>query len=86
MQWLFEILKKWTNDERKALLRFMTSRDRLPEDRFKSFKVFLEHDEGKLPYASTCDSRLVIGITKSKEELEEKLKFAMRECEGFHKG
>jgi hypothetical protein len=68
------------------VLRFMTSRDRLPEDRFKSFKLFLEHDENKLPSASTCDSRIVIGIAKSREELEAKLRYSMRECEGFHKG
>lgn len=86
VRWFFEILRAFSPEEQRGVIRFMTSRERLPEDGFKSFKILLDSGESKLPYASTCDSRIMIGPAKSREELETKLRYAMGECEGFHRG
>ena len=37
-----------------------------------------------LPEASTCGSKISLGIYKSKEILQAKLNQAMQETEGFH--
>lgn len=84
IQFFWETLREFTNDERKAFLQFVWARNRLPmkEHDFEApFKI--QKDSGKkggeqaLPSASTCFFSLTLPEYSTKEQLKQKLLFAI---------
>ncbi|VEU40597.1 unnamed protein product [Pseudo-nitzschia multistriata] len=83
IQSFWEILRELTNEERKRFLQFVWARNRLPlkESDFDApFKI--QKDNGNdgdqaLPSASTCFFSLSLPAYRSKEQLREKLLFAI---------
>mmetsp|Transcript_36487 Transcript_36487/g.88057 ORF Transcript_36487/g.88057 Transcript_36487/m.88057 type:complete len:5319 (+) Transcript_36487:189-16145(+) len=91
IQFFWEALREFTNEERKKFLQFVWARNRLPikESDFDApFKI--QKDTGgseesqedqpgpvSLPSASTCFFALTLPAYKTKEELKEKLLFAI---------
>jgi len=83
IEYFWEVLRGFTNEERKRFLQFVWARNRLPlkESDFDApFKI--QKDNGNngdqaLPSASTCFFSLSLPEYKSKELLKEKLLFAI---------
>lgn len=93
LSWFWETLREFTNEERKSFLQFVWARNRLPlkETDFDApFKIqkdtcskvaSTDEEDAKspiaLPSASTCFFALSLPEYKSKEELKNKLLFAI---------
>jgi len=83
IEYFWEVLREFTNEERKRFLQFVWARNRLPlkESDFDApFKI--QKDNGSdgdqaLPSASTCFFSLSLPEYKCKEHLKEKLLFAI---------
>lgn len=83
IEYFWEILREFTNEDRKRFLQFVWARNRLPlkESDFDApFKI--QKDNGNdgdqaLPSASTCFFSLSLPEYKCKEHLKEKLLFAI---------
>eukprot|EP00934_Nitzschia_sp_Nitz4_P003374 Nitzschia sp. Nitz4//scaffold7_size249615//139053//145349//NITZ4_001183-RA/size249615-processed-gene-0.357-mRNA-1//-1//CDS//3329558460//3364//frame0 len=84
IQFFWETLREFTHEERKSFLQFVWARNRLPtkESEFDApFKIMKEsakaNGEVALPSASTCFFTLLLPPYSSKEQLKEKLLFAI---------
>jgi hypothetical protein len=83
IQFFWETLREFTNDERKSFLRFVWARNRLPskESDFDApFKIQKDNNSSNdqaLPSASTCFFSLALPPYKTKEQLKDKLLFAI---------
>mmetsp|Transcript_5311 Transcript_5311/g.13366 ORF Transcript_5311/g.13366 Transcript_5311/m.13366 type:complete len:125 (+) Transcript_5311:9561-9935(+) len=83
IEFFWETLRDFTNEDRKRFLQFVWARNRLPlkESDFDApFKI--QKDNGKdgdqaLPTASTCFFSLSLPEYKCKNDLKEKLLFAI---------
>jgi len=83
IEFFWEILREFTNEERKRFLQFVWARNRLPlkESEFDApFKI--QKDNGNdgdqaLPSASTCFFSLSLPEYKCKKHMKEKLLFAI---------
>jgi hypothetical protein len=83
IEYFWEVLREFTNEDRKRFLQFVWARNRLPlkESDFDApFKI--QKDNGSdgdeaLPSASTCFFSLSIPEYKCKQDLKEKLLFAI---------
>ncbi|KAL1519620.1 hypothetical protein AB1Y20_023132 [Prymnesium parvum] len=82
--WLFEVLERWSSDERATVLSFVCGSGRLPAAGFAGlrpqFNVEINHSEATehLPSAHTCFNQLCIPAYTSMEQLKEKLASAIR--------
>lgn len=84
VEYFWETLREFTNDERKKFLQFVWARNRLPmkesdfEAPFKIQRDSSEQNKDKaLPSASTCFFSLSLPQYSNKEILKEKLLFAI---------
>ncbi|KAL3944031.1 MAG: hypothetical protein SGBAC_001899 [Bacillariaceae sp.] len=84
VEYFWETLREFTNDERKKFLQFVWARNRLPmkESDFEApFKIQRDSSEQKkdkaLPSASTCFFSLSLPQYSNKKTLKEKLLFAI---------
>ena len=84
VQFFWETLREFTNDQRKAFLQFVWARNRLPlkESDFDApFKIQKAGSDKKgedaLPSASTCFFSLTLPDYGTKEQLRDKLLFAI---------
>merc|ERR1712054_553135 len=88
--WMWEILKEWDHEKRRAFLRFVWARSHLPPTakEFKQkFKVQAlvgdgprNHPDKYLPKAHTCFFSINLPLYSNKEVLREKLLFAIYNC------
>jgi len=84
IRYFWETLREFTNDERKKFLQFVWARNRLPmkESDFDApFKIQRDgsnkNGEQALPSASTCFFSLALPEYSSREQVKEKLLFAI---------
>ena len=84
IQYFWETLREFTNDERKKFLQFVWARNRLPmkETDFDApFKIQRDTSSKNgaeaLPSASTCFFSLALPEYSSQEQLKEKMLFAI---------
>jgi len=83
IEYFWETLQEFTNEERKSFLQFVWARNRLPvkeADFDAPFKIQKDNgsdSEQALPSASTCFFSLALPEYKSKAQLKEKLLFAI---------
>eukprot|EP00375_Theileria_parva_P001919 XP_764594.1 ubiquitin-protein ligase [Theileria parva strain Muguga] len=87
IQWLWEILDEYDNNERSSFLWFVTCCKRSPLMGFKQlqppFCVHKEPDPNRLPSVSTCLNLLKLPESTSKEVLKSKIVDAMSLSKGF---
>ncbi|KAL3917671.1 MAG: hypothetical protein SGILL_004605 [Bacillariaceae sp.] len=83
IQYFWETLREFTNEERKLFLQFVWARNRLPlnandfDAPFKIQKDSTTDSDQLLPSASTCFFSLTLPEYSSKKILKEKLLFAI---------
>lgn len=85
--WFWEILEKWDYKLQGRVLQFITSSNRVPATGISTltFKISRlgARDSEDLPIAHTCFNELCLWEYGSKAKLEQKLKVAVTESEGF---
>lgn len=89
--WFWQVLRKFSHDERSAFLRFVWGRSRLPANekefpqRFKlqSFSKAQagRSSDGYLPISHTCFFSVELPIYSSEQVLHEKLLYAIYNCQ-----
>ncbi|XP_077415673.1 E3 ubiquitin-protein ligase HECTD3 isoform X1 [Vanacampus margaritifer] len=81
VQYLWEALTNFTNEDRSRFLRFVTGRSRLPAPIyvFSDKQVFCSESDA-LPQSSTCSSTLYLPNYPSAKVCEEKLRYAAYNC------
>eukprot|EP00116_Pleurobrachia_bachei_P016094 sb/3476356/ len=78
------ILFRFSNDDRVALMRFVSGRSRLPTDiadvsqRFQIMKT--DKSKDGLPTAQTCFFQLRLPDYSSEAVMEEKMRYAIHNC------
>ena len=94
VRWFWEVVKDLSEEDRARLLMFVTGTSKVPLDGFKAlqgisgpqrFQIHKAYGGGKrLCSAHTCFNQLDLPEYSTKEELQERLLFAIREgSEGF---
>lgn len=85
VRWLWEIVHAYPIAMKKQFLFFATGSDRCPPGGLGklSFIVAKHGDPSHLPTASTCNNLFLLPPYESKEELEQKLTFALNNTKGF---
>lgn len=92
--WLFEILEAFDKQEKALFLQFVTGSSKIPLDGFKAlqgmqgidlFKVvkIRTQDPQALPYSHTCFNQIDLPEYPSKDLMQERLLFAIKETSGF---
>ena len=86
VQWLWQVVGELTSDEKKSFLKFFTGSDRAPIGGLANLRVIIQRDGAdstKLPTSHTCFNTLLLPSYRSKEKLEDRLKLAILNAEGF---
>ncbi|XP_078688080.1 putative E3 ubiquitin-protein ligase HERC1 isoform X3 [Branchiostoma floridae x Branchiostoma belcheri] len=84
VQWFWQTLEQFSNDERILFMRFVSGRSRLPANiadisqRFQIMKVDRTGDG--LPTAQTCFFQLRLPPYSSQEVMAERLRYAINNC------
>ena len=82
----WEILLQFDEDDKKLFLKFISGSDRSPIDGLSKLGFVISKngtDDVRLPTAHTCFNHLLLPDYSSREILEEKLKLAISNAEGF---
>ncbi|KAJ3595563.1 hypothetical protein NHX12_004866 [Muraenolepis orangiensis] len=80
VQYLWEALQKFTNEDRSRFLRFVTGRSRLPAPIYIFPDKLGSETTDALPQSSTCSSTLFLPNYPSAKVCEEKLRYAAYNC------
>lgn len=85
INWFWEIVTEFTEEEKSLLLRFVTSCERTSFLGFRDLSPpFTVHVTGEgLPTAHTCSNVLDLPIYANKSQLKEKLLYAIKAEAGF---
>jgi hypothetical protein len=84
----WSIVKRYTTEEKKKLLEFVTASDRLPVGGMKNLQFVIQRNgvgdiDGHLPTSYTCFGTLLLPEYSSKEVLKDKLGMALENSKGF---
>lgn len=80
------VLKEFDNEQRRKLLWFVTSSDRIPLGGLKEVTFIVQkngNDDARLPTSMTCFGRLLLPMYSSHSILKERLSIAIEESQGF---
>ncbi|OHT10043.1 hypothetical protein TRFO_20849 [Tritrichomonas foetus] len=90
IKFFFDAISKWDNENLAKLLLFITGSSQVPINGFKAFKdmnqpITIAPGGGKerLPAAHTCFNTLDLPEYDSEADLNQKLMFAIQECNSF---
>ncbi|KAL4508265.1 hypothetical protein ABPG72_003569 [Tetrahymena utriculariae] len=85
IKWLFEILESFNNYEKSCFIFFITGSMNLPHGGFKQFPITitLTQKVERLPVSHTCANSIDLPNYPTKERLEDALRKALFECQGF---
>ena len=89
VQFFWQVVNSFTNEERSALIRFTWGRSRLPitkdgfKERFKILKSYRQPADAQFPVAHTCFFSLELPAYSSVEVMKERLQFAIFNCEAI---
>jgi len=92
ISWFWQILRSWPPEQKARLLQFTTGTSRIPVNGFKDlqgsdgprrFTIEKYGDSSKLPRSHTCFNRLDLPPYQDIKTLEDKLRLAIEETEGF---
>lgn len=84
----WSITKKYSTEEKKKLLEFVTASDRLPVGGMKNLQFVIQRHgvgdiDGHLPTSYTCFGTLLLPEYSTKEVLRDKLGMALENSKGF---
>lgn len=84
----WSIVKKYSQEEKKKLLEFVTASDRLPVGGMRNVVFVIQKNggaemDGHLPTSYTCYGYLLLPEYSKKEILREKLEMALENSKGF---
>ena len=83
---LWQVVREFEDSLQRGFLKFVTGTSRVPLDGYDPpFNLTQGEDmmQDSLPRAHTCFNQLVIPTYSSLNVMQEKLKFAIMETEGF---
>eukprot|EP00835_Amoeboradix_gromovi_P002259 NODE_124_length_18806_cov_0.323996.p3 type:complete len:612 gc:universal NODE_124_length_18806_cov_0.323996:5559-7394(+) len=86
IKWFWEIVFGFSDEDKKKLLYFTTSSDRVPTGGFSKMSFIISKNGGdtdRVPTAHTCFNVLLLNEYSSKDKLKLKLTTAIRNAEGF---
>jgi len=93
IQWFWQIMNEFGQEERALLLQFATGTSKVPLEGFKSlqgmsgpqkFQIHKSYEKGKLPTAHTCFNQIDLPEYDTITDLQKSLLLAIREgSEGF---
>ncbi|KAL4457092.1 hypothetical protein ABPG74_014730 [Tetrahymena malaccensis] len=85
IKWLFEILESFNNYEKSCFIFFITGSMNLPHGGFKQFPITitLTQKVERLPVSHTCANSIDLPNYPTKERLEDALRKALFESQGF---
>ena len=90
IKYFFSVISKWNNENLAKLLLFMTGSSQVPLDGFKFFKdigqpmtIAPGGAKERLPAAHTCFNTIDLPEYENENELNDKLLFAIQECNSF---
>lgn len=81
-----QVILEFSAHEKQQFLKFFTGSDRAPIGGLGSMRTVIQRDgtdSGKLPTSHTCFNTLVLPEYSSKEKLEQLLRLAILNAEGF---
>ena len=80
------MIGRLNNDEKKSFLKFVTGSDRAPIGGLANLRVIVQRDgadSNKLPTSHTCFNTLLLPSYRSSDKLEDRLRLAILNAEGF---
>ena len=86
INWLFELLREYSSEDRILFMRFISGQDTLPEENTPAWhaveiaKLEIEDGQTVFPRAATCSCELYLPDYPSKEIMHERLIYAIRNC------
>lgn len=86
VRWLWKVIGRLDNDEKKSFLKFVTGSDRAPIGGLANLRVIVQRDgadSNKLPTSHTCFNTLLLPSYCSIDKLEDRLRLAILNAEGF---
>lgn len=86
IQWFWEVLEEFTDEQKKEFLMFVTGSDRSPLRGLSELNFVITGtglDDQRLPSAHTCFNDMILPKYSSKDKLRIKLLQAMENKEGF---
>ena len=86
IKWFWEIVHEFDDQDKKKLLNFTTSSDRVPTGGFSRMNFIISRNGGdteRVPTSHTCFNVLLLNEYSSKDKLKLKLLTAIRNAEGF---
>lgn len=84
--WLWQLLREYSEEERRLLLLFFTGCSRVPLDGFDpalNITEGVDMDDDSLPRAHTCFNQLVLPNYTSFAMMRDRVTFAINNTEGF---
>lgn len=82
----WQIVRSFPPEQVRSLLEFVTASDRVPFDGIHSIDFLIQKngdDDARLPSSATCFGRLLLPAYSSKEKMEERLRSAIENSQGF---
>ena len=86
VRWLWHVVNRLSSDEKRSFLKFVTGSDRAPIGGLANLRVIVQRDgadSNKLPTSHTCFNTLLLPSYRSMEKLEDRLRLAILNAEGF---
>jgi len=86
IQQFWSVVHRFTEEEKRLLLKFATGSDRAPINGLASLTFVISKngsDSERLPTSHTCFNHLLLPEYATEEKLEDKLKRAIHQAEGF---
>lgn len=86
IQWFWEVVGGFTDEEKKKLLSFSTGTDRVPVGGLKNLRFIVAKqgaDSDRLPTSHTCFNVLLLPHYSDKAKLDRLLRQAILHAEGF---
>lgn len=86
VRWLWFVVRSLPDEEKKSFLKFVTGSDRAPIGGLSNLRVVIQRDgadSSKLPTSHTCFNTLLLPSYSSREKLQDRLKLAILNAEGF---
>ncbi|KAL8797812.1 MAG: hypothetical protein Q9195_000164 [Heterodermia aff. obscurata] len=86
MQDFWQIIRSFSPEQLRKLLEFVTASDRVPFDGIVTIDFTIQKngdDDARLPSSATCFGRLLLPAYSSKEKMEERLRLAIENSQGF---
>ena len=86
VDFFWEIVREFTEDEKRLFLKFVSGSDRSPIDGLSGLRLIVSRngdEDSRLPSAHTCFNHLLLPDYSSLDVMRERVRYAMMHAEGF---